>query len=509
MKASGYAVGVFAAGWLLCGIGISGTARAGTNADWATFGWNPVRTSAPDVPMGITAGNLHSLKRQKVTIDGTVDSSPIYLHGVTVKGAKHDVFFVTTTYGKTLAIDADSGSVLWEFTPPDYSKLKGTYRITTATPVAGPHRKYIYAAAPDGVIRKLSVANGKVEWGTAITRLPRREKIASALNYFDGHVIAVTGGYIGDQPPYQGHVAILDAETGVLLHVWNALCSNRHELMEPTSCRSSDSAIWGRAGAVVDPATGDIFVATGNAYWNGKDDWGDSVIELNPDATKILGNYTPTNTEELNQRDLDLGSSSPVLLDKGYVLQGGKDGYLRLLDWTRLEGVEPHREHALFRVHTPDGAKLFTAPAVWRNASVTWIYVADYSGTAAWTFNGGKLYRQWHNAHGGTSPVVADGLVFVYDPSGSLRVYKAKTGREVGNLACGKGHWNSPIVVDGRIALPQGNANAHRTSGVLNIWRVRRASTGFRRVGNRHPTDAALRNDSHSEWRHTLFIRTA
>jgi len=421
--------------------------------------------------MGITAGNLHSLKHLEVKLDGTVDSSPIYLHGITVNGASHDVLFVTTTYGKTLAIDAHGGAVLWEFTPPDYARFKGTYRITTATPVAGPDRKYIYAAAPDGVIRKLSVADGKVEWRTAITKLPRREKIASPLSYSNGHVIAVTGGYIGDEPPYQGHLVILDPKTGALLHVWNSLCSNRHELMDPASCRQSDSAIWGRAGAVIDPVSGHIFVATGNAHWNGNDDWGDSVIELDADATKILGNYTPTNTQLLSNQDLDLGSSSPVLLGGGYVLQGGKDGYLRLLDWKHLNGMEPHRERAALRVATPDGAKLFSAPAVWRNGAATWIYVADYSGTAAWTFDGGKLHRQWSNGHAGTSPVVADGLVFVYDPTGWLRVYEAKTGHEVGKLSCGEGHWNSPIIVDGLIALPQGNANAHRTSGVLNIWR--------------------------------------
>jgi len=39
-------------------------------------------------------------------------------------------------------------------------------------------------------------------------------------------------------------------------------------------------------------------------------------------------------------------------------------------------------------------------------------------------------------------------------------------------LESGGGHWNSLIVVDGRIALPEGDANQHRTSGVLNIWRL-------------------------------------
>ena len=36
-------------------------------------------------------------------------------------------------------------------------------------------------------------------------------------------------------------------------------------------------------------------------------------------------------------------------------------------------------------------------------------------------------------------------------------------------LDAGPGHWNSPIVVDGRVALPEGNANDHRTTGVLDI----------------------------------------
>ena len=39
-------------------------------------------------------------------------------------------------------------------------------------------------------------------------------------------------------------------------------------------------------------------------------------------------------------------------------------------------------------------------------------------------------------------------------------------------LPAGPGHWSSPIVTDGRIALPEGDANEHRTSGVLDIYRV-------------------------------------
>jgi hypothetical protein len=461
------------AGVVLAVAACAGSSRAASvGHDWTRFGWNAVRSSAPAFSTGISASNVKSLKRQQVQLGGTADSSAIYLHAVQVGGVTRDVFFVTTTYGKTVAIDAASGKVLWRFTPPGYSSWAGSAQITTATPVADPGRQWIYAASPGGAIYKLAVANGHSAWGVSITKLPSREKIAAALNFANGHVIATTGGYIGDAPPYQGHVAII-SQSGALLHVWNSLCSNRTGVIEPSSCGASDSAIWGRAGAVVDPANGQLLVATGNAPWDGKTNWGDAVLRLSGDATALVGNYTPTNTEELNSSDVDLGSTSPVVLSAGYIAQGGKDGKIRVLSVTRMRGTAPHRGGELQVVSTPSGTDLFTAPAVWHRSTVTWLFAADNGGTAAWRFRNGRLSQAWRNGTGGTSPVVAGGLLWAYAPAGGLNVYAAASGKLVGTLASGSGHWNSPIVVDGRVALPEGNANDHSTSGVLDIWRLR------------------------------------
>jgi outer membrane protein assembly factor BamB len=458
---------------LVLAVSVSAAPRASSGHDWLRFGWSASRSSAPTFATGITAANVRSLVRQQVTLDGTVDSSPIYLHGVRVAGATHDVFFVTTTYGKTEAIDAVTGNVLWRFTPAGYSSWAGSAQITTATPVADPNRQWVYAAAPNGRIYKLGVADGHAAWSVSITHLPSREKIAASLNYYNGRVIATTGGYIGDAPPYQGHVAVIQASNGKLLHVWNSLCSNRHGLIVPSSCAASDSAIWGRAGAVVDPANGQLLVATGNAPWNGQTDLGDSVLRLSADATDLIGNYTPSNTEELNSTDADLGSTSPVLLSEAYLAQGGKDGKIRVLSVGRMRGTAPHKGGELQVLPTPSGTDLFTAPAVWHASSGTWMFAADNGGTAAYRFRNGRLSVGWRHGTGGTSPVVAGGLLWVYDPGGGLNVYAPSTGKLVVTLASGGGHWNSPIVVDGRVALPEGNANEHATKGVLDIWRLR------------------------------------
>jgi hypothetical protein len=439
--------------------------------DWSQFGWDAARTSASTAPTGITAANVASLRRQQVAIDGTVDASAIYLAGVQVKGATHDVAIVTTTYGKTIAIDADRGSVLWEFTPAAFGTWAGSSRITNSTPIADPDRSFIYAASPDGHVQKLALADGHAVWSTAVTLLPEREKIASPLSLVRGRVIAVTGGYIGDAAPYQGHVAILDAATGRVLHVWNSLCSDRLGLIGPASCSESGSAIWGRAGAVVDSA-GEILVATGNGRWDGRTNWGDATLVLDADATHLVANQTPTNTEELDESDLDVGSTSPVILGSGYLAQGGKDGQIRVLALPQIAGASPHRGGEVDTVATPSRAGLFSAPAVFHNGNATWLFVSDRAGTGAWTFAGGRLQPAWANRNPGTSPVVAGGLLYVYDPAGSLRVYEPESGRTIAALPCGSGHWNSPIVIDGKVVLPEGNANRHENQGIVNIWRV-------------------------------------
>src|SRR5205085_10527948 len=106
--------------------------------------------------------------------------------------------------------------------------------------------------------------------------------------------------------------------------------------------------------------------------------WGDAVIELDPLATRMLANYTPTNTATLEASDADISSTSPVLVDATHVVQGGKDGNLRVLDLQTVAGTTAHKGGEVQTVRTPGGSAMFTAPAVWRQTGgTTWLFAAD------------------------------------------------------------------------------------------------------------------------------------
>src|SRR5207302_8858431 len=113
------------------------------------FGLDPQRSDVSDGATGITSANVARLRRVTVRLPGIVDSWPVYLHGALVGGAAHNVVVATTTYGKAMAIDADSGRILWTFTPAGYGRWAGSAQITTTSPLADRSRAFVFAASPD------------------------------------------------------------------------------------------------------------------------------------------------------------------------------------------------------------------------------------------------------------------------------------------------------------------------------------------------------------------------
>ncbi len=277
-----------------------GAASAPQLSPWPEFGLDPQRSDATEASTGITAANVGKLHVPRVTLPGDDRLLADLPGGRPGPRGTHDVVVMTTSYGRTFAIDANSGKRLWTYTPPGYSGWVGSAQITNSSPLLEHARhRYVYAASPDGVVHKLSLASGKEvrsgHWPVTVSRDPTKEKMGSALNVDGPYLIATTSGYIGDIPVYQGHVVLIDRASGKIGAVFNTLCANRRAIIVPTSCPESDSAILSRGGAVVEPGGRRLLVDTGNATWDGRRYFGDSVLELTVPGLRLRQSYTPRN----------------------------------------------------------------------------------------------------------------------------------------------------------------------------------------------------------------------
>lgn len=444
---------------------------AARKIDWVRFGFDPARSGVNPQETLVspkTVGGMRLLWRAR--LPGVADSSPVLLHDLKFAHRKRDVLYATTRDGATVALAAASGETLWSHRPPGP-------QITTSSPVADPSRGFVYSYGLDGAVHKYDAVSGEEaeggSWPARVTRMPQTEKGSSALNIADGRIYATTSGYVGDAPPYQGHVVAIDKTTGAR-EVFNGLCSNIHHLLSARECPSERAGIWARGGAVVDRATESVFATTGNGPYDanaGGDDYGDSVLRLGSENLRLLDSYTPETYRRLQEQDADLGSTAPALLPEIpesstplLLVQGGKDGLLRLVARENMSGTgEPGHVGGQVQAIKSAGCATFTQPVVWTDdGGRVWVIVAGTCGMAAYrvsTDAGGTtgLRLAWKTNAEATTPVVAggvlfaatDGAVVALDPSTGRRLWSSgKEGESIGDV-----HWESPILVDGRLYI--------------------------------------------------------
>ena len=241
-------------------------------------------------------------------------------------------------------------------------------------------------------------------WPVKITTDPTREKLAASLNIAGAELLASTGGYYGDAPPYIGHVVAIERASGHIQAVFNTLCSNRRRIVAAKTCGASDSAILSRSGPVVEPGGTRLLIATGNAPYNGRTNFGDSVIELTLPNLDFRQAFTPTDQEKLNTGDLDLGSGSPAVLPGNLAWIAGKDGIQRLLNLSALDGhppgTPPRTGGDVQDLPTPGNQMVFTTPAVYGKL----LFVADGGGTIAYRVGARRATSDLAERHGRDEP---------------------------------------------------------------------------------------------------------
>jgi putative pyrroloquinoline-quinone binding quinoprotein len=235
---------------------------------------------------------------------------------------------------------------------------------------------------------------------------PELEQQRAALAFANGMVYVGFGGLYGDCGVYHGFVVAVHADGSGLGGVFEAASESGN----------AGAAVWAPTGVTFD-AAGRLYAATGNSLHPPPGtaiDNSDSVVRIDPVTGSVLDVFQPSSWRDDNARDLDLGSTAPVLLADGHLFEAGKQNRAYLLDPTTLGGVDHH---------TPL-ASLGLCSAFGGNAALgTSVFVACTGGVQQVLVdtNPPRLRHGWTTSTGADGPVtVGAGLVWSVDRSAGM-----------------------------------------------------------------------------------------
>ncbi|MBV9690390.1 MAG: PQQ-binding-like beta-propeller repeat protein [Ktedonobacteraceae bacterium] len=462
---------------------------------WIAFDDGGDRIGVNNAETVITPSTVRKLALLwSVTTPNVVDSSVVVLPGVQTPSGMRDLLFVTTDAGSLLAIDANTGVLVW------HQDTQGPVLTNSAPAIDPVSQRYVYSYGLDGKIHKYEVGTGTEitqGWPVTVTLEPGLEKGSATLNVSNKYLYMTLSSGTGDRGHYVGHVVAINLASAQM-SVFNALCSDKRELLFTDSTRSNycpdvGGGIWARGGVVVDSVTGNVFFTVGNGTYNankGGHDYGDTVLELTPDLGTIVDTYTPTDYDALNRNDYDLGSEAPLLLPKQstsntpfMLVQVGKDQSIRLLNRQNLSGQGgPNHVGGELQVIKNSIYLGYTHPLVWNDANnTTWVFVADDLATYAYKVvtdaAGHSSLQLVYQTGRSSSPFIANGVLFLQDYKAVLAL-DPTTGSVLWKATQSSGsiqnrHWQSPVVVNGHLYFTDNNIYNHSNqSGHLYAYGI-------------------------------------
>ncbi|MFZ0805271.1 MAG: hypothetical protein WAN03_03780 [Candidatus Sulfotelmatobacter sp.] len=420
----------------------------------------------------LTTANVNSKTFGKLfsyPVDGMMYAQPLYVQGVTIKGASHNVVYAATENDSVYAFDADSASLnpnpLWHtaFTkPPSVVAMPCTQNDTycnvypiigiTGTPVINVANQTLYAIArtqetgPKGGItyairlHALNIATGAEQPNSPVTIcnagaakgclfapyntssfdlfIPQHQmqRPALTLTPYPGTAQGVLYVPFGQD---RGWIMAFDASTLKLLAVF---CSAPNVTLSGKGL----SGFWGSGGAVGADAYGNVYAVTADGVYDvntGGADYGDTLIKLslqynstsNSYTFQVLDYFSPEDQSCRYENDVDLGSGSPLILPQqlgatspDLVLLGGK-GYPcdGVISPIFLVNGDSMGEDSGNDIQTVDGPQggYWSGGAYWQSASTTYVY---YGGlTSENQAPAGDYMRMWTMVNGLFSPPTA------------------------------------------------------------------------------------------------------
>jgi hypothetical protein len=219
-------------------------------------------------------------------------------------------------------------------------------------------------------------------------------------------------------------------------------------------------AIWmGGAAPVVDNQ-GNVWVASGNGFGSNPapgnpSDSSDAVLKLTP-GLQLADYFVPSSWQNDNNNDLDLGSSSPALIN-GVVFQAGKSQTGYLMNGSHLGGVGG--QSAILQPGSFCGNDVDGGNAV----DGTVVYVPCMDGVEAVQVSSTTSANVlWKTPTGSAGPaIVAGGEVWTIGGA-TLRGLNPANGTTVQSFALNgeDNHFPTPSVADGLLLAPEAHGVA-------------------------------------------------
>ena len=414
-------------------------ARSGANLQETLLTWNNVAAG--------TFGKLFTLP-----VDGVVYAQPLYMSGLTINGAVHNVVFVATENNSVYAFDGDvGGAPLWHvnfnYGPPGVTvtpvpdadisctNLSPQVGITSA-PVIDPKAKVLYTVAKSKEVSSsatnyfhrlhgVDIHTGKEVFPqVAITASvpgtcgspangtivfdPLIQHQRAALLLLKGVVYIVSASHC-DLGDYYGWLLGYNTSTQQQVATLN--------LAPDTPGKECRAGVWQGGGGPAADNEGNVYVLTGNGAFNankGGQSYGDSALRLSTNANgavSVADYFTPSEQKTLNDMDLDFaGSGAAVILPSqpgptpDLMVAAGKIGTIYLINRNKMGKFNAKEDQVVQSIPgaVGDGTDAYSPP-VYFNSRV--YYAASRDTLKAFKLDGGLLE---------TTPIAVSATTFGY-----------------------------------------------------------------------------------------------
>jgi outer membrane protein assembly factor BamB len=363
-----------------------------------------------------------------------------------------NLLYVGDHDGTFVALNADTGSVVWQRTLATAAYYCGgpeTYGVDRSA-VLDRASNRVYVDDGANLVHALDLATGKEisGWPVSTGGVPGLDSPHGALNLVRNQLYATTASSC-DISPWHGRVAEIETHAATLSHTFY------------TVPHSSGGGVWGQGGASVDPLDGNVFIAVGNAdtqLGNAQNaGYGEHVVELGPSLSFIAANYPgvppydllPGSQPQGPDVDLDFGATPILFSAAGSACAAAmnKSGLLVLYDRSNVAGgytqyvlMNPPTDDAdfvglpayaggLLYVPLPDD---FSSGALSYHHGLAALRLLSHcrvDPTPVWNAVFGLLPSQVQSDAAHSPPTIANGVVFEADgPDRTVYAFDAVNG---------------------------------------------------------------------------------